>query len=285
MVVSVAAVNQTIAYGSYAASIENTKNTAGSRTFFNCRNAISALGNTKTTVAFAMGTANTLVEPDLSGNASNDGGYNANTGTLNSSFGCKRDSPQKSVDFNGSTQCLASKSTYSNPQTFSLEAWFQIPNTATKAAKVIGFGATKAVASESSYDRHVYVDETGRVVFGIYMPTSSTPYKTISTPAGTDYSNGAWHHVVATYSSGTGMKLYVDDKPVVANATYNAAENTSGYWKVGCGNLSGWPNAAGTSMTDAKRSSWFTGQIQYSAVYSIELSATQVIEHYNAGKA
>jgi hypothetical protein len=62
-----------------------------------------------------------------------------------------------------------------------------------------------------------------------------------------------------------------------------------GYWKVGCGGLSGWQNAAtaatGSTTLDYNGPSYFTGQIQFAAVYTVALSPTQVQEHYQAGQA
>ncbi len=276
MIVGVAVVTFTTTSSALTAKVTNNTNTAGTRTFFNCRNAISSLGTGGTTVAFAMGTASTRSETDLV-RTNNAGTYNSNT-TTNSSVGCLRD-PARSVTYNGTSQCLASKSTYDNPQTFSLEAWFA--TNSTKAGKVIGFGETKYDATESTYDRHVYVDNNGHVVFGIY----TNGYRTISSPLGT-YNDGKWHHVIATYAGGTnggGTKLYLDGTLVKSGPTYTNAEDKVGYWKVGCGNLDDWPDAEGTTFTSKTSEAWFQGLIQYSAVYSRVLSDTEVLEHYLAG--
>jgi hypothetical protein len=286
LIVSVAVVTFTSTSAAVTAKINNSSNTAGTRTYFNCRNALSSLGTGSTTVAFAMGTTGSS-EADILGRTAklNTGTYNTSA-TTSATYGCNQDVPKASVTFNGTSQCLANKATTSNPQTFSLEAWFR--TSSAKAVKVIGFGVSQFNASESTYDRHVYVDNLGRVVFGVYIGG----YSTISSPSGTDYSDGNWHHVVATYkggSGGTGAKLYLDGALVASNSGFTNAENTTGYWKVGCGNLTGWPNAAGTSLvqtgTSANASGWFTGQIQYAAVFTTELTATQVAAHYAAGAA
>jgi hypothetical protein len=71
--------------------------------------------------------------------------------------------------------------------------------------------------------------------------------------------------------SAAGQKLCVDGNLIMTNAAVTAAENTTGYWKVGCGNL------------DYTGPAYFTGQIQYAAVYTVALTAVQVKEHYRAG--
>lgn len=286
LIVSVAVVTFTSTSAALTAKVTNSTNTAGTRTYFSCRNALSSLGTGSTTVAFAMGTTGSS-EADILGRTANinTGTYNT-AATTTASYGCNQDLPKASVTFNGTSQCLANKATTTNPQLFSLEAWFR--TSGAKAAKVIGFGNTQFNASEANYDRHVYVDNLGRVVFGVYIGG----YSTIASPAGTDYSDGNWHHVIATYrggTGGTGTRLYLDGALVASGPGYTNAENTTGYWKVGCGNLTGWPNAVGTTLvttgSSATGSAWFTGQIQYAAVYKTELTAADVAAHYAAGAA
>ena len=57
--------------------------------------------------------------------------------------------------------------------------------------------------SSGSYDRHIYLSNSGQVVFGTYPGYTAT----ITSP--NSYNNNVWHHVLAT-QSGEGMKLYVD---------------------------------------------------------------------------
>ena len=53
-----------------------------------------------------------------------------------------------------------------------------------------------------------------------------------------------------------------------------------GYWKVGCGKLIFWRNADDSAYHGPK---YFTGNLQYSSVYTIALTDNQVREHYLAG--
>ncbi|MGC3992978.1 MAG: hypothetical protein QM779_02425 [Propionicimonas sp.] len=283
VVVSVAVVTFSTTSAALTAKVANSTNTAGNRTFFTCTNAVTSSGGSPY-LAWAMGTAGTTKAADLNGStATTRVGTFANSTALGTSttgtttVGCNNDTPKASVYFNGTSQCLYTGATISNPQTFSLEAWFW---TATKPnGKVIGFGNTQN-GSDTTYDRHVYVDDAGRVVFGTY----NGGFQVISSPAGTSYADSAWHNVIATFSAGTGMKLYIDGALVASNTSYTAAENTTGYWKAGCGNLGGsWPNAAGSASWSSLN--YFKGQIQYAAVYSAVLTAAQAKEHYQAGLA
>ncbi len=269
------------AFAATTAKIQTTVNTTGSRTFFNCRSASSNLGGGSTFVAFALGTTSTT-ETDLSGN-SHTGRYNATVAT-STSVGCGRDTPAASVTFNGTSQCLylnsATNTAQVNPTTFSVEAWFRTSKKSN--GKVIGFGDSRTTAADGSWDRHIYIDKDGRIVFGVYP----NAVKVVYTAAGTNYADNAWHHVVGTLSS-TGQKLYVDGTLVMTSAATTTAQGYTGYWKVGCGTVTGWQNAAtaasGSTTLDFNGPSYFTGQIQYAAVYTVALTAAQVKEHYLAG--
>lgn len=85
------------------------------------------------------------------------------------------------------------------------------------------------------------------------------------------YTDGSWHHVVATVSPGTGITLYVDGS-LAASARYGAPGNFTGYWRWGGDTWDGsWP-----------ADHFWLGQLDEVAIYPTELSATDVAEHYYA---
>jgi len=176
-------------------------------------------------------------------------------------------SPDTAVMFNGSTTEVTTSTAAAvpAPSTFSVEAWFA---TTVGGGKLIGFGNSRSGTS-SQYDRHVYLTNSGQVVFGLYV----SGYRIAASPG--TYLDGKYHHVVATLS-GAGMILYVDGVKVAANATTTTAESNTGWWRVGYDNLSGWPGAPTRSH--------FTGLLDEVAVYPTALSATRVAAHYNADR-
>ena len=133
-----------------------------------------------------------------------------------------------------------------------------------RGGKILGFGSAKTGAS-SSYDRHLYMDNTGRISFGVY----SGAVKTVRTPAA--YNDGQWHQVVATLSA-AGMVLYVDGNKVGSDPSVTVGQTYNGYWRMGGDNLGGWPNA-GTSH-------YLAGTIDDAAIYPTALSLAQVRDHY-----
>jgi hypothetical protein len=119
--------------------------------------------------------------------------------------------------------------------------------------------------SGGNYDRHIYLDGAGKVWFGVYNGGNQTIGTTAS------YNDGNWHMAAATLSS-AGMALYVDGvlRGTDSNAT---AEASTGWWRVGCGNLAGWgtdwtgPNNPGTTSTTATNVP-FVGSLDEATVYA-----------------
>ncbi len=167
-----------------------------------------------------------------------------------------------SNDNNGSG--VVSTGQVSPSSAYSLELW--VNTTTTAGGKIIGFENT-ATGTGNSYDKHIYMLNDGRLRFGVYTGSSQVITSSAS------YNDGSWHHVVATQDS-SGMKLYVDGN-LVAQGTTTTAETGDGFWRIGGGNLGGWP--------DQPSNLYFAGKIDEVAVYPAALSATRVAEHRAIG--
>lgn len=162
--------------------------------------------------------------------------------------------------FDGVDGQVSSTKAFVNPQQYSLEAWFE--TTSAQGGKVIGFGSNQ-IGTSNSYDRHIYLQGDGKVVYGIYNGNTTTVSSVGS------YNDGGWHHVVATQSPTVGMKLYIDGLAIGTNPTTDA-QNYTGYWKVG-GDTT-WGSAA-----------YLAGKIDEVAVYSSVLSPSSVQNHFLIG--
>jgi hypothetical protein len=162
------------------------------------------------------------------------------------------------------TGILSSATAADAPMTYSLEFWFN--TTFTTGGKLIGFGNAQTGTS-TSYDRQVYLNNVGKVVFGVWTGGAQA----ITSPAA--YTNGAWHHVVATQDT-TGMALYIDGTLVGTNSVAVTATAINGYWRVGGDNLNAWPGKPA--------SNWFHGSLDDVAIYPTALTPTQVASHWSA---
>jgi PKD repeat protein len=157
---------------------------------------------------------------------------------------------------------VATRTETPGPDTFTLESW--VKTTSTTGGKIIGFGNVPSGGS-GLYDRHVYMTDAGRLVFGVYLNGTHT----ITTSA--TYNDGQWHHIVAEMGP-DGMTFYVDAKRIGRDAATTAGHPYSGYWRVGGDSIGGWPDQPGSND--------FNGAIDEVAVYDKTLTATQVSKHY-----
>ena len=100
-----------------------------------------------------------------------------------------------------------------------------------RGGKIIGFGNNQT-GSSGSYDRHVYMQDDGRLVFGVWTGQTNT----ITTHG--PYNDGDWHHVVATQWSERheAVRRRRADR---APTRRPQAQAYDGYWKVGGDNTWG----------------------------------------------
>jgi trimeric autotransporter adhesin len=90
----------------------------------------------------------------------------AGAGVTRGTAGALIDQPDTASRFSGSNDGrVISRELVQGPDTFSLEVWFK--TTTTNGGKIAGFG-NRASGDSGSYDRHIYLDRQGRLVFGVY---------------------------------------------------------------------------------------------------------------------
>ena len=82
--------------------------------------------------------------------------------------------------------------------------------------------------------------------------------------------DGNWHHVVYTQSLANGVKLYVDGVLNASTSESPIVQTFPGYWLVGC------------TMTGNNPFYFWNGNLEQFAVYNYELTAAQILNHYNA---
>ena len=258
------------------AVIANTTDTTKTRTWFTCNQAESRTANAY--FAYPLTEALPLVTPpaDITGN-NRTGVYSALGVSHDGTAGpCVRDNANTgSILLNGSTGEIGGPAAISAaPTTYSEEIWFK---TGTAGGKLIGFG-TSRTGSSAAVDRHIYMGNQGGNIGRLVFATGTATLKSyLTSPLA--YNDNVWHHVVATQSS-AGMRLYVDGQLVASNAVatnYNFPTTSGqGYWRIGYDNLTGWSGVP---------TNWrFTGNLAFAAAYTRALSATEVTEHYLAGR-
>ncbi|HEU5223299.1 MAG TPA: PKD domain-containing protein [Candidatus Lumbricidophila sp.] len=166
----------------------------------------------------------------------------------------------------GAGAWAASTVPHTDSRTVSVEAWFR--TTTNQGGKIVGFGSSNT-GNSTNYDRHLYMQNNGRVTYGVRVGFPGT----ITSP--TALNNGQWHHIVAM-TSPAGSQLYVDGVLVGTRTDMNLPRPYTGYWRIGGDSLSGWPNQPSSSTLQ--------GSIDDVATYSIALDAATVQSHNEIGR-
>ena len=156
----------------------------------------------------------------------------------------------------------ATRTAVPGPDVFTLSAW--VKTTTTSGGKIVGFGNAQTGTS-TNYDRHLYLDNTGRVWFGVYNGTTST------LQSASPINDGQWHQVVATLGPG-GMALYVNGQRVGARSDVTNGQAYSGYWRTGGDQLNGWPSKPS--------SNFLAGSIADVAIFPTVLTGATIANEY-----
>jgi PKD repeat protein len=178
--------------------------------------------------------------------------------------------------FNGTADGVAGSPTLAaRPDTFSAEAW--VRTTSTKGGGIISYGNTQTGVSADS-DRNVYMDNAGRIFFGVRPGGSPGVPTTVNTT--TSYNDDQWHHIVATLGP-DGMQLFVDGVLAANRTATTTAWPFDGYWRIGGDTLEGWP---GWPAATPPTSPYLVGLIDDVAIYPSALPLSRVQAHYAASK-
>jgi Tfp pilus assembly protein PilX len=143
------------------------------------------------------------------------------------------------------------------PQPFTVSTWLKT----TAGGMVMQFNDQATGQSSGTYDRSLYMNPTGHIIFGVWLGSAKILTSTAA------YTDGNWHHVAASIGSG-GEKLYVDGALVKSDATVRSAQSYTGYWHLGWARKSGWP--------DIPSSEYWNGSLAHVAVWSSQLTDAQV---------
>ena len=184
-----------------------------------------------------------------------------------------------SLDFDGSNDYVYTTNSSNNPQNFTVSAWFKTGSASGK--RVVGFESTQTGTGSGHWDRHIYVGTDGKVYFGAYSEANGSTDVAVSTNTLNDNN---WHYAVGIRDDAANrVRLYIDGN--FNDSTYNsAAENFSGWWRIGSYKTSGWPNGQDGYFpgvidevrvsTTVRSADWikteYNNQVNPSAFYSVE---------------
>ncbi|MHB1517076.1 MAG: LamG-like jellyroll fold domain-containing protein [Acidimicrobiales bacterium] len=165
---------------------------------------------------------------------------------------------------------LSTTSAFSDPGTLSQMLWFKAP-TSGFGGNLMGFTDRSTDAAPASWDRQIWMDPTGHLVYGVY------PGRIAEVTSPGTYNDNTWHLVVASYGP-AGQQLWVDGSLVASNPAVTWAQPYTGYWHLGWSNTDqGWP--------DGPTTDYWNGSIAQVAVVPSQLNSAQVASLATAGTA
>ena len=137
-------------------------------------------------------------------------------------------------------QYLTTRKSHDNPRYFTHSIWIQTATTV--GGWILGFSNSPTDTSKD-YDRHVWMDDSGRINFGIYqgppgiIAKPDTIFATISTTKA--YNDGVWHQLTSVVAV-DGQSLFVDGKLVAKDSVSRIPSPFLGYWRIGFDNIGDW---------------------------------------------
>ena len=160
-----------------------------------------------------------------------------------------------------STSTVGATALIDAPDVYTESAW--VNTTTTHGGELLGFGSNPTGKSVS-HDREVWLDNTGRVYFGVAGGVLSSA---------TAVNDGRWHQVTVSLGAG-GMSLYIDGLRVARRTDIVAGAQVSGYWRVGGDSLTG--------RAPRPTSDFLAGSVAGVAIFPAELSGGTVAAEYAA---
>ena len=170
--------------------------------------------------------------------------------------------PARAITLDGATGYVSTAGAEVAPESFTVQVWF---STTTPGGRLFGF-AKFQTGLGGQYDRHLYMTDAGRLVFGVYRGGNQT----IATTGGS-YADGAWHLATVTMGA-AGTYLYVDGVQVAGSSAITAAEPVTGFWRFGWDTLANWP--------DRPANDWYRGSLAAGAIWDVPLTADQARAQY-----
>ena len=184
-------------------------------------------------------------------------------------FGASGPLSASAVSLDGATGVLETEQAIDDPSgNLTLAAWFKVASGYASGGGLIGFQNTQRGAPGND-DRKLWMDNSGRICAGVYPGTAQVACST------TTYNTGSWYYAVASFSTGTGLTLFVDGSSVATNASATSGQAYVGYWTIGYDYGAGW--------TPLPSSYYLSGSLAEVAVFPSSLSPAQVTTLYGGG--
>jgi hypothetical protein len=152
------------------------------------------------------------------------------------------------------------------PSSITVSTWIKTNSSATQDI------IAKANVNNSHHSWELSLNSSGKAILGINTSSGSNPDYTITSNA--SISLNAWTLITATYSSSGPMAVYIngvlDNSATVAGGTIRATASI--------------PTYIGTKLGSPSFVNYFSGNIDDVRIYDRVLTASEILQLYNAGR-
>jgi hypothetical protein len=206
--------------------------------------------------ALSISTINLITCWQFDSWGTDESGYGNYAGIMGASQCKDRNDNYSAFRFNGIENYIYSSKQFEHPDTFTIAVWFKTST----SGPILGFDSERFNNSSTEYGRCIYLDDSGKLRFGVDNGSKNTLVSTSS------YNDNSWHLAVASLSP-AGMKLYIDGQFKKDLSSVTSGSSITGYWKVATGHLGSWPNCSNL---------YFTGSIDDIRIYSRALTNDEI---------
>jgi hypothetical protein len=229
---------------------------------------LASMGNLNATSSTVASSSCGVAEFADSESATDWGGSGPNNALNSGGISYQSSGPLGSTaaSFDGSTGWAETTTEYNNPQSFTVLVWLKT----TTSGALLGFSSMQDPYSPYFSDRMLWVDPTGKLVWGLYNGANDE----VTSPSVVN--TGNWVFAAVTVGP-AGATMYVNGTQVASNASYTAAGNFLGWWTLGWAYTSGW--------SDLPSSRFFTGSMAQVAVIPSQLSTANLATIYGEATA
>ena len=200
---------------------------------------------------------------DLSGNGNTGtltNGPTFNTGSLGS------------IVFDGTNDNVTTTTNFgSNPLPIhTISIWFR--TSTANGAKIIGVENQQTGQGSTIADRHLNVGTDGKLYYGVYDTTNRIVTSSMTV------TDNTWRNATAVATGANSISLYINGSLNATGIGNGYASYTTSYIRIASyalspPNASGWVNAL---------NGYFSGSLAQALVYNRALSATEILQNYNA---
>jgi signal peptidase I len=172
---------------------------------------------------------------------------------------------------------IVARGAVAEPGAVTVATWFR--TSMNRAGMIANLGTGSTLATSSTVDRALYIDDGGRLVFAgttVNLVGGSLGKTSCSTAGG--YNDGSWHLVMASFDSAGTCRIGVDGVLPVANTsswtttglTLQVVGTSTWYCRIGYDNLFGYSGTSGLPPT-----SFFVGDLDETQMYTTALASSR----------